>query len=351
MKKLNLNLVIAIFFITTLLTGCNSFKDTTQNSEFIARTEFLMDTVMTIRIYDKQDEKILDQVFDRLREIEERMSSTIETSDVSNINKNAGIQPVAVNSDTYYVLQTAMKYAKLSDGIYDPTVGILADLWDIDGEELERDHIPSEEEIDNARALVNYNDLVLLENNQVFLKKNGMRLTLGSIVKGYAADEVKRILEENGVNSAIIDLGGNLYIVGRKIDGSKFRIGIQDPFSPKGSFVGIIEVTDKSVVTSGDYERYFIYEGKKYHHIIDTETGYPVDNELTGVSIITENSIDGDALSTTVFAMGLDKGMEFVNSLEGIEAIFITKDKSIYLTSGLKDEFIVGDSSFTIKEY
>ena len=105
------------------------------------------------------------------------------------------------------------------------------------------------------------------------------------------------------------------------------------------------------MVTSGDYERYFIYQGKKYNHIIDTETGYPVDNEITGISIISEFSIDGDALSTTIFALGLDKGMEFVNSLEGVEAIFITKDKSIYLTSGLEDKFVVGEASFTLKEY
>lgn len=185
----------------------------------------------------------------------------------------------------------------------------------------------------------------------MFLKKKGMRITLGSIVKGYAADEVKRILKENKVNSAIIDLGGNLYIIGKKSDGSKFRIGIQDPFRPKGSYAGILEISDKSVVTSGDYERYFIYQGKKYNHIIDTETGYPVDNEITGISIISEFSIDGDALSTTIFALGLDKGMEFVNYLEGVEAIFITKDKSIYLTSGLEDKFVVGEASFTLKEY
>lgn len=351
MKKLNIKSVIAIFFIAVLLTGCSSTQNnTTKNSEFLARTEFLMDTVMTVRIYDNQDEKILDKVFDRLKEIEDRMSSTIETSDVSNINKNAGIQPVTVNSDTYYVLGKAMYYAKLSNGVYDPTIGTLADLWEIDGEETERDHIPSEEEIEEAKSLVNYNDLELLGNNQVYLKKKGMRITLGSIVKGYAADEVKRILEENNVKSAIVDLGGNLYILGKKLNGSSFRIGIQDPFSPKGNYAGIIEVTDKSVVTSGDYERYFYYNGKKYHHILDTSTGYPVENELTGVSIITNSSIDGDALSTTIFAMGLDKGMEFVNSIEDIEAIFITKDKSIYLTSGLKDNFIVGNSSFKIVE-
>lgn len=347
MKKIKPNYIILLIILTVLLSACSP----SEQAEFISRTEFLMDTVMTVRIYDKQNEKILDKVFDRLVEIEERMSSTIDTSDISNINKNAGIKAVTVNPDTYYVLEKAKYYASLSDGKYDPTVGVLADLWNITGEDIERDEIPSEDEIQRAKALVDFNDLELLGDNQVFLKKEGMRITLGSIVKGYAADEVKRILAENKVNSAIIDLGGNLYLMGKKLDGSRFRIGIQDPFRPKGSYAGILEVTDQSVVTSGDYERYIIYQGKKYNHIIDTETGYPVDNEITGISIISDSSIDGDALSTTIFALGLDKGMEFVNSLEGIEAIFITKDKSIYLTSGLKDKFIVGDASFTIKDY
>ncbi|NLV89828.1 MAG: FAD:protein FMN transferase [Tissierellia bacterium] len=347
MSKLKANFIIVVFLLSLLIAGCSPAP----KAEFISKTEFLMDTVMTVRIYDNQNEKILNKVFNRLKEIEDRMSSTIETSDISNINANAGIKPVTVSPDTYYVLEKAKYYASLSNGKYDPTVGTLVDLWDITGEDLERDYIPSDEEIEKAKALVDYNDLELLDDNQVFLKNKGMRLTLGSIVKGYAADEVKRILAENKVNSAIIDLGGNLYIMGKKSDDSKFKIGIQDPFEPKGSYAGILEVSDLSVVTSGDYERYFVYQGKRYNHIIDTETGYPADNEITGISIISESSIDGDALSTTVFAMGLEKGMEFVNSLEGIEAIFITKDKSIYLTPGLKDKFIVGDSSFTVKEY
>jgi len=349
MIRLKQNLILAIILLGLLITGCSP----SQKADFISKTEFLMDTVMTIRIYDNQNEKTLDKVFKRLKEIEEKMSSTIDTSDISNINKNAGIKPVTVNPDTYYVLEKAKYYASLSNGKYDPTVGTLVDLWDITGEDLERDSIPSDEEIEKAKTLVDYNDLELLGDNQVFLKKKGMRITLGSIVKGYAADEAKRILVENKVNSAIIDLGGNLYIIGEKVDGSKFRIGIQDPFEPKGSYAGILEVSNKSVVTSGDYERYFEYQGKRYNHIIDTETGYPADNEITGISIISESSIDGDALSTTVFAMGLDKGMEFVNSLEDIEAIFITKDNEIFLTSGIfKEDFIlIKDEKYKIKEY
>jgi len=349
-KKNILKLTFIVLSLGLLLMGCTGNSNNDLN--YIARTDFLMDTVMTIRIYDNQKEKTLDKVFQRLQEIEDRMSSHIATSDVSKVNDNAGIGPVTVHEDTYEVIERVKYYAELSKGKYDPTIGTLVDLWDVKAEEKERDFIPTTEEIEQAKSMVGYEDLELLGDNQVYLKRKGMKIVLGSIVKGYAADEAKRVLVENKVEKAIIDLGGNLYIHGDKGDGTQWRIGIQDPFNPTGSYAGILEVSNISVVTSGDYERFFIHKGKKYNHIIDPHTGYPTDNELTGISIISDESIDGDALSTTVFVMGLDEGMKFVNSLENIEAIFITKDKSIYTTENLKGIFnLPKDSPFTIKDY
>jgi len=196
--------------------------------------------------------------------------------------------------------------------------------------------------------LVDYNDLELMENNYVYLKREGMKLDLGGVAKGYAADEVKKILKENGVESAIIDLGGNIYVVGDKGEGNPWRIGITNPFEPTGRFTGLLELIDSSVITSGDYERYFIYEGKKYHHILDSKTGYPSDSGIRGVSIVSEKGIDGDALSTTLFVLGLDKGLELVDKLEGIEAIFITSDKEVIITDGLKDKFIMDNPEFKL---
>ncbi|MFA5576217.1 MAG: FAD:protein FMN transferase [Tissierellaceae bacterium] len=350
MKRDIRKLAILVLALGLFLTGCTA--DSSQKLNYISKTDFLMDTVMTVRIYDNQKDKILDKVFERLKEIEDRMSSHIEASDVSKINDNAGIQPVTVNSDTYEVIKRAIFYAELSKGNYDPTIGSLVDLWDVKAEEKERDFIPGEKEIEEARSLVGYEDLELLDNNQVYLKRKGMKLVLGSIVKGYAADEARRILIENKVEKAIVDLGGNLFIHGEKDQGVQWLIGIQDPFNPTGSYAGVVEVSDKSVVTSGDYERFFTFEGKRYNHIIDPYLGYPADNDLTGISIISDKSIDGDALSTTVFVMGLDEGMDFVNGLEDIEAIFISKDKSIYVTEKLKGIFnLPKESPFTIKDY
>lgn len=344
--------MIILLTLIIILGGCIK-KQEINSKEPLSRTEFLMDTVMTVKIYDNQSEKTLDKVFSRLKEIEDRMSATIETSDVNKINENAGIKPITVNSDTYFVIKEAKNYAELSNGAYDPTIGPLVDLWDIKSGEKERESIPTLEEIEEKKALINYKDLELLDNNQVFLNRKNMKINLGGIVKGYAADEVRKILTENKVNAAIIDLGGNVFAHGIKADGSNWKIGVQNPLEYTGGYLGILQLKNKSIVTSGNYERFFIYNENRYHHILDAKTGYPSENELMGVTIVSDRSIDGDALSTTLFVLGLDGGMELISTIEGAEAVFITKDKSIYMTPGLKDMFISssGGSSFSVKEY
>ena len=319
MNKKKIILMILIVGILSNIVACKA-----KPKEPLSKSAFMMDTIINLRIYDKTDEGIINKAMDRLREIENRMSATIENSDISLINKNAGIKPVQVHDDVYYVLQVAKHYASLSDGAYDPTIGPLVELWNVNDEEIERNSIPSEEEIKKALELVDYNDLELMEDNYVYLKREGMKLDLGGIAKGYAADEVKRIFKEYGVRSAIIDLGGNIYAVGDKGEGEPWRIGITNPFEPSGRFTGLLELTESSIITSGDYERYFIYNGKRYHHILDTKTGYPSDSGISGVSIISERGIDGDVLSTTLFVLGLEEGLEFINKMEGIDAIFIT---------------------------
>lgn len=314
----------------------------------ISKSEYMMDTIISLKVYDSSDEKILNKAIERLREIENRMSATKEDSDISLINKNAGIGPVQVHDDVYYVLEVAKYYATISGGAYEPTIGPLVELWNVNDEERERDSIPSKEEIVKALDLVDYNDLELMEDNYVYLKRKGMKLDLGGIVKGYAADEVKRILRENGVGSAIIDLGGNIYVVGDKGEGAPWRIGVTNPFEPSGRFTGLLEITDSSIITSGDYERYFIYEDERYHHILDSVTGYPSDSGVAGVSIVSEKGIDGDVLSTTLFVLGVDSGLELISQLEGIEVIFITKNKEVIISDGLKEKFIIDNPEFHI---
>ena len=342
-------LTLFTLIIIILLPGCTKDK---APIEPLSQTEFMMDTVMTIRIFDKNDKKILDKAYERLEEIENKMSATIESSEVNKINNNAGIEPVQVSPDTYFVLKGAKEHAEISTGAYEPTIGPLVKLWNIQSEDVARDWIPDNKDIEETQLLVDYKNLELLENNMVFLKEKNMRLDLGGIVKGYATDEVRRILHENGVNVAIIDLGGNIYAHGVKEGGLPWNIGVQNPLDATGGHLGVIEIEDQSIVTSGDYERFFEIEGERYHHIIDAKTGYPSNNEITGVTIVADRSIDGDALSTTMFILGVDKGMELAKSMEGIDVVFITKDKSIYLSPGIKDKFKLNEdkNEFTIKE-
>ncbi|NLJ77734.1 MAG: FAD:protein FMN transferase [Tissierellia bacterium] len=327
-----------IFIMILSLFGCRGEIDTRP----LSKTEFLMDTVIHLRIYDNKDESALEAAIDRLKEIEDRMSSHIETSDVGKINRNAGIRPTEVHDDVYYVIEWAKYFAEISGGAYEPTIGPLVDLWNIMGKgKGERQSIPDQDEIEKNMELVDYNDLQLLDDNRVYLKRQGMKLDLGGIAKGYAADEVKRILNEHGINSAIVDLGGNIYVLGNKAKGEPWRIGVQDPFDTTGKYIGILKVKEKSVVTSGDYERYFTHKGRRYHHIIDAKTGYPSDNELAGVSIVSDKSIDGDALSTALFVLGTEDGTELLNQLDNVQGIFVSKKEEVTIPKSLEDDFIL----------
>ena len=217
------------------------------------------------------------------------------------------------------------------------------------GIQTDNQRIPSKDEIGNLIKLVGYKDLAV-EPSQLTAKlaRTGQIVDLGGIAKGYAGDAAIKILKDNGIQSAFVNLGGNVVVLGNKPDGSPWKIGVQNPRAENGKYLGILKVKDKAIISSGDYERYFEKDGVRYHHILDSKTGYPSDSGLIGTTIVADKSIDGDTLSTATFVLGLDKGMQLIESLEGVEAIFITKDKKVYTTNGLKDIFTFEDES---KEY
>jgi len=311
---------------------------------------FFLNSILTLDIYDEglDKAKINQKVEDRVRELENKMSTKIATSEVSKINDNAGIDKVKVSDDTYTVIKEALKYGKISKGKFDITVGNLVDLWGIG---TENEKVPSKDEIQKTLATVDYNKIEIDENNKtVYLKEKGMKIDLGAIAKGYVADEIVKILEKEGVKSAIINLGGNVYVYGSK-GGKNFKIGIRNPLAPDpNDYLGIYQSQNESVVTSGVYERFFEKDGKRYHHILSTSDGYPIDNNLISTSIITKNSMDADALSTTTFALGLEEGLKLIENTPNTEAMFITSDKKIYMTSGMKDKFELKNSDFTIEK-
>jgi len=318
------------------------------------RVEFALGTVCSVSLYEYASEQIYSDIFNRIREIENLMSVNIPVSDISRINAASGIEPVQVHDDTLKVIERAIYFAEFScidtggieaNGAFDPTVGPLVSLWGIGNE---NPRIPAQDEIDETLPLVNWRNVEInLNNNTVFLKHQGMALDLGAIAKGYAADEAAIIIGKTNVKRAIIDLGGNILLYGEKKDKSPWKVGIQNPLEGRGVLAGVAQVREKTVVTSGVYERFFEQDGKRYHHIFSPSHGYPANSGLLSVTIIASNSMEADALSTAVFVLGYERGIMLLKNYPGAEAIFIFEDKSIRITPGV--DFSLTDNTFHIE--
>lgn len=322
-----ISLMIIIILSFTCLSGC---KNST-SQESISNQAILFDTIIQITLYDTQNQKILDHCFSMCEDFEQELSRTIDTSEVSKINQAHG-QPTEVSDNTIQLLKKGIEYAKLSGGSFDITIAPLSTLWDFKNN---TGTIPNQAAIDNAKSHVNY-ESICIEGNTVTLTDPEAAIDLGGIAKGFIADKLKEYLVSKNIQHAIINLGGNVLTIGNKPDGSDFNVGLQKPFDKQNAAITSVKVNNQSVVSSGVYERYFKLGDKIYHHILNPATGYPYENNLLGVSIISQYSVDGDGLSTTCFALGLEKGMELIDSLDNTEAIFITDDYQLHYSSGLK---------------
>ena len=322
------------------------------------RMEFALGTVCVVSLFDCGTDALYSDIFSRIREIDQTMTAfpTLVggglVSSVVEIGRQAGIEPVRVGADLIDVLERARYFAEMSDGAFDPTIGPLTRLWGI-GTHTQR--VPDYGEIAAALDLVNWRDLVIdREAGTVFLRRQGMSLDLGSIAKGYAGDEVARIAREGGVRHALIDLGGNIVVVGRRARTNEpWRIGMRNPLEGRGTHIGVVEVYDTSIVTSGISERFFevlALDGtvRRYHHLFSTVDGFPVNNGLLSVTIITESSTDADALSTVAFAMGYERGRALIDSRPGTEAIFVFDDLGVRITDGLAEIFSITNDEFTL---
>lgn len=338
-------IVFLVCVILLYLTSCGSDNGIMESP--YKQTEFSMGTVVTIKIYDEEKEAVLDEVFERIESLASQIGLEEEgMSQIDKINANAAVKPVKVSEEIFQLVEAGKRYSQEAEGSFDITIGPLTTLWHIGYDDARK---PDQVEIDDVLPLIDYQKVILdKENNTVYLENEGMRLDLGAIAKGYIADQVNTVLEENEVTTAIIDLGGNIYVKGNNPSGNEWTVGIQDPFSTRGETVGKIEASNQSIVTSGVYERYLEEDGERYHHLLDPKAGYPFDNEIAGVTIVSEKSMDGDALSTLIFSKGLDDGMAFIENQSGVEAIFVDKDKKIYITSGLEEEFELTNESFTL---
>lgn len=344
-----------------LFTGCENITDadtSTTGNEPISISSIKLNTAVQITIYDSQDKALLDDCLALCDKYELVFSRTNEKSELYKLNHrkntsdkdpNADGQttpyPVSGTADTWHIsedlaslLSQGLSITRESDGAFDIAIAPLTSLWDFTAEDPK---VPDDAAIQKALPLCS-SDGVTIDGQDITLPSDDIQFDVGAIAKGYIADRMKDLLVKKGVKSAIINLGGNVLCIGSKPDGTPFKVGIQKPFADRNETEAVMDITGKSVVSSGIYERCFKQNGKLYHHILNPKTGYPYDNSLISVTIISDQSVDGDALSTTCFALGLEDGLKFAEK-KGVHAVFITEDYELHYTDGFQDEINVTD--------
>lgn len=315
MKRL-LSLTISLLLLL-FLAGCGEEKAT------YTATGYYFDTVINFSFSGKNARPAIDACLTLASEYDDLWNKNKPDSDIARINNSACV-PVTVNEETITLLKLALDFAKATDGACSPAIGAVSSLWDF---KSQNPAPPDRELIEKALSHTDYN-CIKITDNTVTVSDSELKLDLGFIAKGYAADSMKKKAEAMGITSGWINLGGNVLAIGSKPDGSSFNIGIQNPLYSQEAAT-IVSVIDESVVTSGVYERFFEYEGEKYYHILDTKTGYPIRNNLLSVSIIGPSSAVCDGLSTALFILGKEEGLHFLEKYPGYKAIFITDDMNI----------------------
>lgn len=308
-----------------LLSGCTSQTVSESRKNF-----FAMDTVMDFTIYGQED--LLDQTESMIRSLEAEMSVTAPDSEIAAINENGYGK---VTGDTSDLISAALSLCQRTDGALDISVYPIVRAW---GFTTDNYQVPDDASIQALLPLVDYTQIDYQQDSGDIQLPDGMEIDLGSVAKGYAGQKAADFLKENGVTSGLLSLGGNIQAIGSKPDGGPWKIGIQDPFQNESPMM-VLSVTDKSVVTSGGYERYFQQDGKTYWHIMDPSTGYPAKNGLVSVTIVGTDGMLCDGLSTSLFVMGLEKAADFWGSSDDFDAVFVTEDQTVYITEGLADSF------------
>ena len=343
----------SLILCPAVLSGCSTQTKSGENTatdsqEPISSTAIKLNTAVTVTIYDSQDRNLLTECMNLCDKYEKVFSRTATDSELYKLNHRK-LTPAEGTEDTYQVsdslaelVSEGLDYSQLSEGAFDIAIEPLTSLWDFTAEDPQ---IPKDSLIQAALPKCDYHNIsVDKDKNEITLKTNDTAIELGAIAKGYIADRLKDYLVSQNVKSAIINLGGNVLCIGEKPDNSAFKIGIQKPFADRSETIAVMDIRDKSVVSSGIYERCFEQDGTLYHHLLNPETGYPYDNGLIAVTIISDKSVDGDALSTTCFALGLENGMKLAESLDDVQAFFVTSDYEIHYTKDFQKKIKVTET-------
>lgn len=342
--KRMLAMIVVLLIALSVMVGCSNPAGNTgdeQGSSDNNRWEATMtpvnrysfdylDTFIEIKIYAKVETRIMDECFAIIERYDNLLSRTKKGTAIYQLNETGSVE---MEEDILELLQKGLHYSKLSGGAFDITSEPITSLWDF---KAEVPALPDEGALAEAVNHVNYENLVI-EGNRVSLNDPASGVDLGAIAKGYIADQVKEYLLSEGVESAIINLGGNVLCIGTKPDGNTFNVGIQYPFQARTDLIAVVKIDDFSVVTSGIDQRNFTIDDTLYHHILDTETGYPCENGLLAVTILSPESVDGDGLSTTCFALGLEKGMELIDSIEDVYAVFVDENYELHFSEGFEE--------------
>ena len=343
----------SLILCSAVLSGCSAQTKSGENTaadsrEPISATEIKLSTVVTVTIYDSQDRDLLTKCMNLCDKYEKVFSRTSADSELYKLNHRK-LTPVEGTEDTYQVsddlaelISEGLDYSELSKEAFDIAIEPLTSLWDFTAEDPQ---VPKDSLIQAALPKCDYHNIsVDKDKNEITLKTDATAIELGAIAKGYIADRLKDYLISQNVKSAIINLGGNVLCIGGKPDNSAFKIGIQKPFADRSETIAVMDIRDKSVVSSGIYERCFEQDGTLYHHLLNPKTGYPYDNGLIAVTIISDKSVDGDALSTTCFALGLEDGMKLAESLDDVQAFFVTSDYEIHYTKDFRKKIKVSET-------
>ncbi|MBN2392641.1 MAG: FAD:protein FMN transferase [Anaerolineae bacterium] len=307
------------------------------NAQVAQVTHHAMGTAMTHKAFGIQAEESLAAAYSEIVRIEALLSRFAPDSEISRVNQSAGIKSESVSRETYDVLFEAVEFSRLFPGCFDVTTTPLVALWN---EARASSAQPDVASIEQVLPLVNYRDVLLDSDNMTAgLRTSGQSIDLGGIGKGFAGDRIREVVKQFGVASAYSNLGGNVVTLGSKPDGSPWYVGIQHPRQEMG-LIGAVAVVDQTVVTSGDYQRYFTDDqGRRCHHILDPRTGYPAESGLISVTIVAESALAADALSTIVFVAGMEKGLECLRRFPQTEAILVDTELQVYVTQGLKNRF------------
>lgn len=345
--KLKAVMACVCLSVSLLLGGCNNIKqDTTtetkntqteekaESNEEASKDIFAMDTYMTVTAYGAKAQEAVDEAEAEIQRLDELLSTGKEESEIAQLNQN---KSATLSEDAGYLVERALELNKETDGAFDIAIYPVMEAW---GFPTQNYQVPTADTLESLLKLADASQIIYDENSRkISFGREGMKIDLGGIAKGYTSSRIMDIYKENNISSGLVNLGGNVQALGTKPDGSKWRVAVQSPDDTE-DYLGILSVEGKAVITSGGYERYFEQDGKTYHHIIDPKTGYPAENGLTSVTVVSEDGTLADGLSTSLFIMGKDKAIEFWRAhSDEFDIIMMTDEGKLYMTEGIQDDF------------